>query len=195
MSIRAIRRTLVVAALATSAGASPAPVVGGASAAERAVAPEKNPPGDIPDTQVFIDYRSSLGFSMKVPEGWARSDLPDGARFVDKFDAVEVTVSRAATAPTIESVKATIAPEMKAKGRAVSVTQVEAVKLPGGDAIRIVYSANSEPDPVVNKQVRLEGDRYLYFSGSRLATLDLTVPFGADNADQWRLMSQSFRWR
>ena len=33
--------------------------------AEKAVAPEKNPPGDIPDTQVFIDYTSPEGFTLK----------------------------------------------------------------------------------------------------------------------------------
>ncbi|MHB9098729.1 MAG: hypothetical protein ACYC5X_13015, partial [Syntrophales bacterium] len=31
-----------------------------AMAAERTVAPEKNPPGDIPDSQVFIAYHSPL---------------------------------------------------------------------------------------------------------------------------------------
>jgi HKD family nuclease len=38
---------------------------------EQPLKPEKNPPGDIPDNQVFIDYVSTLGFSLKVPEGWA----------------------------------------------------------------------------------------------------------------------------
>jgi hypothetical protein len=31
-------------------------------AQETAVAPEKNPPGDIPDNQVFITYKSPQGF-------------------------------------------------------------------------------------------------------------------------------------
>ncbi len=52
------------------------------SAAEKPVPAEKSPPGDIPDTQVFIDYASPEGFTLKVPEGWARSDRPDGASFV-----------------------------------------------------------------------------------------------------------------
>jgi hypothetical protein len=60
-------------------------VVMPAMATEKPVAAEKNPPGDIPDSQVFIDYNSKLGFTMKVPEGWARSDRADGASFIDKL--------------------------------------------------------------------------------------------------------------
>ena len=52
---------------------------------EQPLKPERNPPGDIPDNQVFIDYVSPLGFSLKVPEGWARRDTPDGASFADKL--------------------------------------------------------------------------------------------------------------
>src|SRR5258707_4827727 len=64
---------------------------------ERPLQPEKNPPGDIPDNQVFVQYTSPRGFSFKVPEGWARKDLSDGAAFVDKYGVVKATQSDAAT--------------------------------------------------------------------------------------------------
>lgn len=172
----------------TLAGSSPA------FSAEKAVLEEKNPPGDIPDTQVFIDYASSQGFKIKVPEGWARSDRPDGASFVDKLDGVIVSVSKITSAPTIESVKANEVPNLKATERAVMVASVNAVKLPAGPAIRIVYTSNSEPNTVTNKQVRLENERYLYFKDGMLVALELYAPKGADNVDQWQLMSKSFRW-
>jgi hypothetical protein len=165
-----------------------------AFSAEKAVPAEKNPPGDIADTQVFIDYASPLGFTMKVPEGWARSDHADGASFVDKLDGVIVSVSKITSAPTIESVKANEVPNLKATERAVMVASVNAVKLPAGPAIRIVYTSNSEPNTVTNKQVRLENERYLYFKDGKLVTLELYAPKGADNVDQWQLMSGSFRW-
>lgn len=165
-----------------------------ALAAEKAVQAEKNPPGDIPDTQIFIDYTTPQGFKMKVPEGWARSDRADGASFVDKLDGVIISVSTAVAAPTAESVKANEVPNLKAAGRAVMVTSVETVKLPAGPAIRIVYMSNSEPNAVTNKQVRLENERYLYFKDGQLVTLELYAPKGADNVDQWQLMSKSFRW-
>ncbi|MGO4569144.1 hypothetical protein AB4Z52_29860 [Rhizobium sp. 2YAF20] len=165
-----------------------------ALAAEKAVPAEINPPGDIPDTQVFIDYLSPLGFTMKVPEGWARSDRADGASFVDKLDGVIVSVSKAASAPTVESVKSTAMSDLKTAERAVTVASVKAVKLPAGPVIRVVYTSNSEPNAVTNKQIRLENERYLYFKDGKLVTLELYAPKGADNVDQWQLMSGSFRW-
>src|SRR5437868_445633 len=56
-------------------------------------ATESSPPGDIPDDTVFIAYRhSGLPFELKVPEGWARTDLPTGARFTDKLNTVQVEI-------------------------------------------------------------------------------------------------------
>ena len=42
------------------------------AAAEQPLVPEKNPPGDIPDSQVFVTFTSPLGFEVKAPEGWSR---------------------------------------------------------------------------------------------------------------------------
>ena len=166
-----------------------------ALAAETAVAPEKNPPGDIPDTQVFITYHAPQGFSLKVPEGWARTDLKNGAKFVDKLDGVVVTASAEKSAPTVASVKQSVVPKMKAEGHAVKVSKVQTVRLPAGRAIRVVYSSNSLPNSVTGKKVRLEDNRYIYWHAGKAATLDLYAPYGADNVDQWRLMSRSFRWK
>jgi hypothetical protein len=166
-----------------------------ASAAEVAVQPEKNPPGDIPDTQVFIDYVAPQGFTLKVPEGWARSDRTDGASFVDKLDGVVVSVSKAGAAPTTSSTKANYLPELEKTERAVKVTGIKAVKLPAGPAVRIAYTSNSEPNAVTSRQVRLENERYLYFKDGKLVTLELYAPKGADNVDQWKMMSNSFRWK
>ena len=66
-----------------------------AIAQESLVAPEKNPPGDIPDDQVFISYDAQQGFSLKVPEGWSRTTLDNGVRFFDKYGVIEVTVGDA----------------------------------------------------------------------------------------------------
>lgn len=166
-----------------------------AFSAEKPAPAEKNPPGDIPDTQVFIDYVSPAGFTLKVPEGWARSDRADGANFVDKLDGVILSVAKADAAPTVENTKKDYLPKLEAAERAVTVASVSAVKLPAGSAIRIVYTSNSEPNAVSSRQVRLENERYLYFKGGQLVTLELYAPRGADNVDQWQLMSRSFGWK
>lgn len=188
-----VRRVAAVLAIGISlvAGVGSLPV----HATEKPVQAEKNPPGDIPDSQVFIDYTSSAGFALKVPEGWARSDHPDGASFIDKLDGVVVSAQNADTAPTVDAVKSTYAPKLQAEGRAVRITAIGSVKLPAGQAIRIAYNSNSEPNSVTSKQIRLENERYLFFKNGKLVTLELYAPKGADNVDQWQFMSQSFRWK
>ena len=171
----------------------PQPFITTAAQAETAIAPEKNPPGDIPDSQVFIVY-SADSYALKVPEGWARTVTGTNVSFASKLDGVSVTLTPAATAPTLDWVKAQYVPDLITAGRAVKVTNVSAETLPGGTVIRIDYTSNSEPNAVTTKQIRLENARYLFFKSGSLAALDLYAPAGADNVDQWQLMSRSFAW-
>ena len=67
--------------------------------------------------------------------------------------------------------------------------------MPGGStAIAVTYTSNSDPDPVTAKQVRLEDVTYYFYRQGSLAALTLWAPAGADNVDQWKLMSESFKW-
>jgi hypothetical protein len=72
--------------------------------------------------------------------------------------------------------------------------KVSDVQLPSGHAVLIVYTSNSDPNPVTGKQVRIENNSYLYFKNGTLATLTLWAPVGADNVDQWARISRSFKW-
>jgi hypothetical protein len=177
------------------APASPASTQAPASTTESAVAPEVSPVGDIPDTQAFVKYRSAAGgYELDVPEGWARTESGADVTFVSKLDGVKVTVAPASAAPTAASVQANEVKQIQAAGRAVTVTNVSEVALPGGKAVLIKYTSNSEPNPVTNKQVRLENEAYVFHKNGKTATLTLWAPQGADNADQWQRMSKSFRW-
>ena len=69
---------------------------------QQPIAAEKNPPGDIPDNQAFVAYKSPLGFSIKVPEGWARREKPGAVSFSDKYNALQMAVSREPLASTLE---------------------------------------------------------------------------------------------
>ena len=167
-----------------------------ALAAEKPVAPEHNPPGDIPDTQVFVTYASPLGFTIKVPEGWSRAEQPQSVRFSDKYNTIDVAVSALTTKPTVASANASEVPELENTGHAVKVVKVKEAKLKGGSpSLLISYTSNSEPNAVTNKQIRLEHDRYLFYKDGKLATLDMAAPQGADNVDDWSLMANSFRWK
>src|ERR1700730_14583736 len=126
---------LAFAALSGSAQIAGTP----AMATERPAAPEKNPPGDMPDTQVFVIYISPLGFSLKVPEGWARTDRRDAASFFDKYNALNIAVASAASAPTPTSAADHEAADLVKTGRAVRIEAIRKVVLRSGPALLIMY--------------------------------------------------------
>ncbi len=190
LTVYLLTGTLTLVAVSPALAQTNAPI----PAQQQPVAPEVNPPGDIPDTQAFVTYRSPQGFHLEVPEGWARSSTKQGAHFADKYGSVDVQVSTAKNAPTVSSVQQTQVAALMASNRAVQVSQVQAVQLPSGQAVRIDYASNSAPNPVTNKQIRLENADYLYYQNGELVTVTFSAPYGADNVDQWRYMSENFGW-
>ena len=186
------RRKLIVTGLTLAAFATPLNAVWAGT--EQAVTPEVSPPGDIPDDQVFITFKSPEGFLLKVPEGWSRKDDGKTTIFQDKYDRIAVTVSALTGTLDTDFAKQTLVPEIQ-KGRAVKIGNISEVKLKGGAAIRIAYHENSDPNPVTSKQIRMESERYYFAHAGKLVTLGLSAPMGADNVDQWKLISSSFRWK
>ncbi|HUX12437.1 MAG TPA: hypothetical protein VMW87_05380 [Spirochaetia bacterium] len=159
-------------------------------------ATEKIPTGDIPDTQAFVTYTSAPGgYSLEVPEGWARSVNGADVRFVSNLDGVSVKLVSESNPPTVDSLRSGPIAELKSNGTAVSVTDIHPVKQKGVSAIEVVYNSNSALDPVTGKSVRLENNTYYYIRNGTLAELRLWAPLGADNVDQWQRISSSFTWR
>lgn len=196
---KAIVGLIATILLATCGCASAAPAaLSGAPPLPRSEAPiaaEKNPPGDIPDNQAFTDYRSPLGFRIKVPEGWARREAAHEVSFSDKYNRVQVAVESQTTEPTLANVRANHIASLDKSEKAVRLTSIRSVENPSGRAIVVTFSSNSEPNPVTNKAIRLDNARYYIWNTSgKLATLTLSSPSGADNADQWQLMVKSFGW-
>jgi hypothetical protein len=156
-----------------------------------ALATEKNPPGDIPDDQVFVPYTSSAGgYSLRVPEGWARSEKGSDVGFIDKFDGVAVIVDTVAITPTAKDIVA----KLEKSERGFKAVSAKEVRLPAGPALLIKYECESEANPVTNKRIRLEDEVYVFYKNGKMAILTVWAPAGADNTDQWRLISESFRW-
>jgi hypothetical protein len=156
-----------------------------------ALAGEKTPPGDIPDDQVFVSYKSPAnGYSLKVPEGWARSEKGSDVQFIDKFDGVAVIVDAAATPPTIKDVVSRLGKAEKG----FKLVDTKEIRLPAGSALVVKYESESEANPVTNKRIRVEDEAYAFYKNGEIAILILWAPVGADNADQWKLISESFRW-
>ncbi|MCW2901237.1 MAG: lipoprotein [Streptosporangiaceae bacterium] len=163
------------------------------SGAPRPNATESNPSGDIPDSTQYVPY-GSHGYEVKVPEGWARTDLTTGASFTDKLNTVRVETNPAPTAPTAASARAQELPKIQAGARNFKLRKIEAVQRHGGTAVRMIYETDSTPNPVTGKVVRDAVERYEFFKGGRQAVLTLTGPVSADNVDPWRTVSDGFRW-
>ncbi len=162
--------------------------------AEAPVAPEVSAPGDIPDSQAFIVFKSRAGFSIKVPEGWSRKDGKDGTVFNDKYNHISLTSGISDMPVNVAYAKSRLVPDLEKTGRAVKVTKVEEVAFKSGKIIKIAYDSNSEPNDVTNKQVREENERFFFLKNGKLVVLQLSAPKGADNVDQWKLISSSFKW-
>jgi hypothetical protein len=149
-------------------------------------------PGDIPDNQVFVNYRAAGGFTVKVPEGWSRSDIaPDHVVFTDKYNTVDLTWSPQSTAPTESS--ATAAVQAKSYP-AYQLVKTSTVKRKAGDAVLVAYHRTSDPNPVTGKRVTLDVEQYEFWRGGTTAVLTLSGATGADNVDPWKIVTDGFGW-
>lgn len=192
-------QTTAACAVATPGQSTPAvadasPAIQSAIPTEAAIAPEQNPPGDIPDNQAFVVYSSAAGgYNISVPEGWARAESGPNVAFSDKLHRVAVDISCAGSAPTVESARTEASGPLAQTIPAFALVDVKEVSLSSGPAILVQYQANSVPDDVTGKQIRLDVDRYEIYHNGTLAVVTLSSPAGSDNVDVSNQISGSFQ--
>lgn len=166
----------------------------GTPAAQKAVAPENNPPGDIPDNLAFVPYSNTGGrYSFTHPEGWLQQVKGTGVLFTDKLNGVQVAPGPATRAPTVTSARPASVAALTRTQAAFELRSVAAASVPGGTGVLIVYRRNSAPDEVTGRQYRDEVQRYELVSGGREVVVELFGPVGADNVDAYRTMITSLR--
>jgi hypothetical protein len=201
-----IRRHLVLAAVglcavacssagsAGSTGSTPATQPPSTTASATSAATESPPPGDIPDTTVYVTYRPVSGqYEVKVPEGWARTVSSSDVSFTDKLNSITIQTVRAA-APTVASARAAEVPQIRRSAHGFSLTGVSTVSRAAGTVVLIRYSADSQPDPVTGKVFKDAVERYEFYRNGMEAVVTLAGPAGADNVDPWRTVTNSFGW-
>jgi hypothetical protein len=153
---------------------------------------ENNPPGDIPDNVAFVQYRNAAGrYAFTAPEGWARSERGTAVTFTDKLNGISADRTGVPATVSVDAVRAQEVPRLRRTQPAFELRTVEAVTLPAGPGVRVVYRRNSAPDPVTGRQVRDEVESYLIAAGGKHVRLDLFGPVGADNVDAYRTISRS----
>ena len=157
--------------------------------------PEVNEAGDIPDNQVFVDYRApSGGFSVAVPEGWARLEEGGAVTFTDKLNRIRVETVAASGAPTVQSVTQNDLPAIRAAAANFEAGTVKTVTRRAGTAVLATYRADAPPDPVTGKVVHDDVERYELWKAGTEALITLSSPQGSDNVDPWRTVTDSFTW-
>jgi hypothetical protein len=188
--------TTAPAAVASSTASSTVPASSTVAVpTEKPIAPEQNPPGDIPDNQAFVAFSPAPFVSLKYPEGWSRQQAATSVSFTDKLNTIDLAWSSAGSAPTVDSVKAADVPKLAATTPAFELVSVKAVTLPAGPAVLTKYRANSAANPVTGKKYRLDVERYTVFRNGRRVDLTLLSPTGSDNVDPWRIVSRSVAWK
>ena len=165
-------------------------------ATSQQAAVDANTVGDIPDNQAFVTYTpTDQSFTVTVPEGWARTDVVEGAEFSDKLNTITIIGDSAASAPTVYSVSTHELPGIAAKTANFRRGDVVMVTRKAGQAVLATYGADSPPNPVTGKVVPQSVERYEFFKSGRQVTITLTGPTAADNVDPWRIVTDSFAWK
>jgi hypothetical protein len=173
----------------SSGGGSPAKVV-------NPNGPEVSPAGDIPDNQAFVAYApAGAGFTVKVPEGWARTSAAGATTFADKLNSITVAKPTAtAKPPTAAGATATEIPQLTKTVKGFAGARASTVTRTAGPAVRITYLAAGAPDAVTGKTRRNAVERYEFFHNGKRVVLTLSGPKGADNVDPWKIVTNSLRW-
>jgi hypothetical protein len=188
----ALAALILALALGACGGSSSS---GSSSGAPQPNAPESSPPGDIPDNQAFVRFTPrGAGYSVKVPEGWARSTAGAAVTFTDKLNSIRVEGATAPVALTVREARQTEIPKLAQTVKGFQGGKATSVARPAGQAIRITYLASAPPNPVTGKAVTDAVERYVFFHKGHELVLTLSGPKGADNVDPWKIVTDSVRW-
>ncbi|GGY87073.1 lipoprotein [Streptomyces olivaceoviridis] len=185
----------------SGSGSAAKPSASSSSGAARnnAAPTESNPPGDIPDNQAYVVYRptggSFTGFTVKVPEGWARTDQGGTTVFTDKLNTVRITAVSASKAPTVGSVTNAVVPQLRTQVPRFAAPKVSEVTRHSGRVVLLTYQGDSAKDSVTGKVVRDAFERYAFYRSGHEVDLTLSGPVNADNVDPWRIISDSVAWK
>jgi hypothetical protein len=181
------------AATTTAATAGPGKASCGSSVAPSSSEAASTAQGDIPDNQQFLNFTNRpAGYSINYPEGWARSGSGSNVNFQDKSNTIAIQV-QPGVAPTQGSVSKQLKHQAAADPCLSSGTPQIATVGPN-QAVKVTYTTRGAKSPVTGQHNKVTVDRYVFFKGGKVATVDLSNPVGVDNVDAYRMISESFRW-
>jgi hypothetical protein len=194
-SVVAAGAAVVVLAVA-GCGSSSSPKSGaGPTKTVKPNGPEVSPAGDIPDNQAFVAYTpTAAAYSVKVPEGWARTTAGGMTSFTDKLNRIQMQTVPAKAALTERAARSMELPKLAKQVAGFKPGNVSTVTRSAGNAVRITYLAKSPTDPVTGRSHTDAVERYVFFHNAKDIVLTLSGPKGADNVDPWRIVTDSLRY-
>ena len=149
--------------------------------------------GDIPDNQQFLTFKNPTGgYSIKYPEGWARSGSGTNVTFQDKSNTITITVTHGLGADAL--LRRQAAKQQAASDPCLSPGTPQTATVGPNQAVKVTYTTRGAKSPVTGQRNKVTVDRYVFFKGGKVATVDLSNPVGVDNVDAYRMISESFRW-
>jgi hypothetical protein len=156
---------------------------------------ETSPPGDIPDNQAFVRFApAGGGFSVRVPEGWARSGSGANVRFEANLNSISIEERPLNGGLSAAVARSTEVPAMARSLARFRLVSVSAQKRNAGAGVRIRYDALGQANPVTGKAAPQSAERWLFSHNGHEVVLTLSGPKGADNVDPWRIVTDSLRW-
>ncbi len=178
---------------AATTAAAPAKASCGSSTPSASTEAASTAAGDIPDNQQFITYKNRAGgYSISFPEGWARSGNGSEVTFRDRSNTIVIRVVPGSR-PTPASVRAELEQEASSDP-CLHAGSPQATTAGPNQVVKVTYTTEGQKSPVTGRRPKITVDRYVYFKGGKVATLDLGTPVGVDNVDAYRMISESFRW-
>jgi hypothetical protein len=172
----------------------------GSAAGQPAASPtqqvaESNPPGDIPDTQAFVVFTAAdRWYTVKYPEGWARTDSGPDVVFSDKFNSMTLAPRDGFYQPTEAFARSVELPEIAASTAGFVPGTISTVQRPAGQVILFTYQGDSPASPVTGKSIKQDVQRYEFAQEGRDVVVTLSAPAGSDSVDPWRIITDSFTW-
>jgi hypothetical protein len=176
-------------------GSSSSPKASGPTKTVNPNGPEVSPAGDIPDNQAFVAYSPpAAGYSVKVPEGWARTSSGAVTSFSDKLNRIQMQVVPAKVALSTADARRTELPKLAKRVAGYQAGTVSSVTRKAGMAVRMTYFARSPVDAVTGKSHTEAVERYVFFHNGNDVVLTLSGPKGADNVDPWKIVTDSLTY-
>ena len=118
-------------------------------------------------------------FTVKIPEGWSRTNSSDGSvRFTDNFNAIDLSGSPSADAPSEQSALGAEVPALQASTPGFELHNVSTVQRKSGPAVMLAYHATSAPSTVTGKTITLSVERYEFWQAGNEAIVTVSGPAG-----------------